>query len=139
MALHLLKLCVGVSGISRLEAFQKRRLRKEGRVCHVTRMTPRRAEEILDGGSLYWVMAGMIMARQRITAVEPFVDGEGVRRCRLILDPVLVPVAPQPRKAFQGWRYLNPQDAPPDLTRTRARDELPPEEMRRELGELGLI
>ena len=139
MPLHMIKLCVGVSEISRLAAFQKRRLEREGRVFHVTRMTPRRAAELLDGGSLYWVMAGMIMARQRITAIEPFADEEGVRRCRLILDPVLAPVVPQPRKAFQGWRYLKPQDAPADLERAAHDGEAPPEDMRRDLGDLGLI
>ncbi len=138
MPLHLVKLCVGCRDIAHLAAFQKGRLEATGRNAHVTRMVPRRAEEILDGGSLYWVINGMITVRQRIVAIEPFVDDEGVKRCRLELDPELVPVRPVPRRPFQGWRYLEDADAPPDMDRTEGDDELP-EEMRRDLGNLGLL
>ena len=138
MPLHMIKLCVGVSEIAQLAAFQKRRFEATGGNAHITRMTPRRAAEILDGGSLYWVMNGMIMARQRITAIEPFMDDDGIRRCKLELDMRIVPVAPQPRRPFQGWRYLKDEDAPRDLE-TGDSDEMPPEDMRRGLGDLGLI
>ncbi len=138
MPLHMIKLCVGVTEIARLAAFQKRRFEATGRNAHVTRMTPRRAAEILDGGSLYWVMGGMIMTRQRITAIEPFTDDEGIRRCRLELDMTIVPVVPRPRRPFQGWRYLDPADAPPDVQTDGDAQQIP-EDMRRGLGDLGLI
>jgi len=138
MPLHLIKLCVGCRDIAHLAAFQKARLEATGRNAHVTRMVPRRAREILDGGSLYWVINGMITVRQRIVSIEPFVDDDGVKRCRLELDPELVPVRPVPRRPFQGWRYLEDADAPPDMTVAEGDDDLP-EEMRRDLGSLGLL
>ena len=138
MPLHLVKLCVGCRDIAHLGAFQKARLEATGRNAHVTRMVPRRAREILDGGSLYWVINGMITVRQRIVAIEPFVDDDGVKRCRLELDPELVPVRPVPRRPFQGWRYLEDADAPPDMDGLVGDEDLP-EEMRRDLGSLGLL
>ena len=101
-------------------------------------MVPRRAKEILDGGSLYWVINGMITVRQRIVAIEPFVDDDGVKRCRLELNPELVPVRPVPRRPFQGWRYLKDEDAPPDMDIADGEEDLP-EDMRRDLGSLGLL
>ncbi len=138
MPLHLVKLCVGCRDIAHLGAFQKARLEATGRNAHVTRMVPRRAREILDGGSLYWVINGMVTVRQRIVAIEPFVDDDGVKRCRLELDPELVPVRPVPRRPFQGWRYLEDADAPPDMDGLEGDEDLP-EEMRRDLGSLGLL
>jgi len=138
MPLHLVKLCVGCRDIAHLAAFQKARREATGRNAHVTRMVPRRAKEILDGGSLYWVINGMITVRQRIVAIEPFVDDEGVKRCRLELDTELVPVRPMPRRPFQGWRYLEEADAPPDMNMADGEEDLP-EDMRRDLGSLGLL
>jgi len=138
MPLHLVKLCVGCRDIAHLAAFQKARREATGRNAHVTRMVPRRAKEILDGGSLYWVINGMITVRQRIVAIEPFVDDDGVKRCRLELDPELVPVRPVPRRPFQGWRYLKDEDAPPDMDIADGEEDLP-EDMRRDLGSLGLL
>ncbi len=138
MPLHLVKLCVGCRDIAHLAAFQKARREATGRNAHVTRMVPRRAKEILDGGSLYWVINGMITVRQRIVAIEPFVDDDGVKRCRLELNPELVPVRPVPRRPFQGWRYLKDEDAPPDMDIADGEEDLP-EDMRRDLGSLGLL
>ena len=138
MPLHLVKRCVGCRDIAHLAAFQKARREATGRNAHVTRMVPRRAKEILDGGSLYWVINGMITVRQRIVAIEPFVDDDGVKRCRLELDPELVPVRPVPRRPFQGWRYLKDEDAPPDMDMADGEEDLP-EDMRRDLGSLGLL
>jgi hypothetical protein len=110
MALHLLKLCVGCDSIEDLEEWialrlkEARRARKEPVHGHVTRMFPKRAEELVDGGSLYWVIRGNVQVRQRILSVRPIVDKEGVQRCRLVLDPKTVATEWQPRRAFQGWR-----------------------------------
>ena len=102
-------------------------------------MLPTRKEELLDGGSLYWVIRGEIACRQRLLDVRPFVDKEGVGRCHLVLEPKLVLVAPRPFRAFQGWRYLAPKDAPRDLDRAAPGARNMPEALRRELRELGLL
>lgn len=138
MTVHILKLCVGVSEVQELADWQDRRLKQTKRVYHVTRMAPRRAPEILDGGSLYWVIRGVTMVRQRIVAIEPFMDVDGIDRCKLVFDPELVLVKPQPRRAFQGWRYLDPRDAPPDIPRGKGAADLP-SKLRAELAELGLL
>jgi hypothetical protein len=138
MALNILKLCVGVSEISELADWQDERLRRHKRVYHVTRMVPKRRDEVLDGGSIYWVIKGTILVRQRITDIETFTDEEGVGRCKLVFDPELVPVRPVPRRAFQGWRYLEGHDAPPDLVRRAANEDLS-DKMAAELAELGLL
>ncbi len=145
MPLHLIKLCVGANSIADLEDWVKQRVRervKSGgprRSQHVTRMVPKRAEELVDDGSLYWVIKGQVAARQRLIEVEPFVDVDGIGRCKLWLEPKVVPVSPRPYRAFQGWRYLAPKDAPQDLQAAGRGAEALPESLRRELGELGLL
>lgn len=143
MPLHLIKLCVGAESIRDLEEWIEEKL-AEKRVrgepveqFHTTRMVPTRTDELLDGGSLYWVIKGEIACRQNLLAVRPFVDGEGIRRCRLVLEPVVHRVEPRPRGPFQGWRYLAAKEAPPDLG--AASDVALPEELRRELRTLGLL
>lgn len=145
MSLNILKLCVGCDSVEDLEGWialrlkEARRAGREPRHFHTTRMIPKRVDELLDGGSLYWVIRGNVQVRQRLLAVEPFRDGEGVQRCRLVLDPETVPTEWQPRRAFQGWRYLTPEDAPRDLGSARAgMRDLPPE-LRRDLADLGLL
>jgi hypothetical protein len=137
LSLHLVKLCVGVAEIPELADWQSRRLKEKKRVYHVTRMMPRRAAEVLDGGSIYWVIRGLILVRQRIIAIEPFTDEEGIERCKLVFDPLLVAVAPRPRRAFQGWRYLEAEDAPADIAGS-GDGGLPPK-LRAELAALGLL
>jgi hypothetical protein len=140
--LHLIKLSVGTDSIQDLadwQSEQERRFRKAGkpgRIVHTTRMVPKRVTEILNGGSIYWVIKGQTLARQAIVAIEPFTDAEGIGRCHLVFDKSLVPVAPWPKRAFQGWRYLLPKDAPPDLR--QANGDTPPE-LARALAELGLL
>ena len=136
MSLHIIKLCVGADSIDDLSHWQTARLEKSGRLFHTTRMTPRRRAEVLDGGSLYWVIKGMVAVRQRLVDLAEFTDGEGIGRCDLVLDPVLVPVEPAPKRPFQGWRYLKPEDAPPDLRAGAGGADLPPE-LRAALRELG--
>lgn len=139
MTLHLLKLCVGAGSISDLvDWIALCKSRDPGVHAHITRMVPKRGEELLDGGSLYWVIKGQIAARQKLLGVEPFVDAAGVKRCALQLDDEIVAVAPRPCRAFQGWRYFQPRDVPPDLAQKSGAAEMP-EEMRRELSGLGLL
>jgi len=145
MGLHLIKLCVGADSIRDLEEWieerlaEKRRKKQPAEHIHTTRMVPTRAGELLDGGSLYWVIKGEIACRQKLLDIREFNDKEGVRRCRLVLDPKPVPVVPRPRGPFQGWRYLAAKDAPADLGRGAKGLAKLPEEMRRELRELGLL
>lgn len=145
MTLHLIKLCVGCDSIGDLEAWIAEKGRRSTRAghrpehAHVTRMTPKRADALVEGGSLYWVIKGLLACRQRLRAVQPFVDGEGIGRCRLVLDPAVVPVSPRPCRPFQGWRYLEVRDAPADLGDAAGAIRALPEPMRRELVELGLL
>ena len=124
---NLVKLCVGASSVEQLETWQGERMRSGAcRVPeHVTRSRPRRADEILDGGSLYWVFRGQILARQRITGLERRVSADGIARCAIILDPEIVRTFPLPRQPFQGWRYLEAKDSPGDLPVNRASEDIP--------------
>jgi hypothetical protein len=145
MTLHLIKLCVGCDSVRDLEDWIKQRLkdkRKRGEKpehIHRTRMVPKRAAELTDGGSLYWVIRGEIACRQRILAVRPFRDKEGIGRCALVLDLKVVLVELRPYRAFQGWRYFAAKDAPRDLAKAAPGAASMPEKMRRELRELGLM
>ena len=145
MALHLIKLCVGTDSVRDLEDWIKHRLkekRKRGEKpehIHRTRMVPKRAEELVDGGSLFWVIRGEIACRQRIRDVRPYRDKDGIGRCGLVLDPKVVLVTPRPYRAFQGWRYLSDAAVPPDLDKAAPGAAAMPEKLRRELRELGLM
>jgi hypothetical protein len=145
MPLHLIKLCVGCDSVADLEDWVGRKMKekkKRGQKpehIHTTRMTPKRAEELLDGGSLFWVIRGEVMCRERLIDIRPFVDREGIARCRLVMDGKLVLVEPRPFRAFQGWRYYPPKDTPRDLARAAPGAAAMPEPLRRELRELGLL
>jgi hypothetical protein len=145
MTLHLVKLAVGADSLDDLRQWMAARMaeaRRRGapfRHAHVTRMTPKRAEEILSGGSLYWVIKGQISARQPIVGIEPFMDRDGIGRCRLWLDGAVVAVAPRPMRAFQGWRYYEAKSAPPDIDEAQPGFADMPDALRRELAGLGLL
>jgi hypothetical protein len=145
MPLHLIKLCVGCDSVRDLEDWIKEKLkdkRKRGEKAehiHRTRMVPKRAEELIDGGSLFWVIRGEVMCRQVIRDVRPFRDKDGIGRCGIVLNPKVVLVEPRPYRAFQGWRYLAVDDAPRDLDKVAPGAAAMPEKMRRELRELGLM
>ncbi len=145
MALNLVKLCVGVEKIEQLAKWQEMRAAERRRagikplIFHVTRMVPRRKAELLDGGSLFWVIKGNIQVRQRLLDVDPFTDEEGIRRCRLVLHKTLEPTVWQPKRAFQGWRYLEEKDSPADLKDGGSQHTDLSPEMRQELAELGLL
>jgi hypothetical protein len=145
MALHLIKLCVGCDSVKDLRDWIREKLEEKKRRklplehWHITRMVPKRADELTDGGSLYWVIRGEILCRQRLIDVRPFRDGEGIGRCRLMLEPKLVLTEPRPFRAFQGWRYLETKSAPKDLDRAAPGAAKMPERLRRELSDLGLL
>ena len=144
--IHLVKLCVGCDSIEDLASWQSQRLaamkaaRQPAELFHRTFQTPKRREDLLAGGSLYWVIKGLIQARQRVLDLREGTKDDGRPCCLIMLERELIPVRPVPRRAFQGWRYLEPADVPPDL---KAGDgagitELSPA-MRKELAALGLI
>ncbi|OXE35555.1 MAG: hypothetical protein CGW95_13180 [Phenylobacterium zucineum] len=131
MTLHMIRLCVGCDTIEDLIAWHADRA---GPWTLHTRMTPKRADDLLDGGSLYRIFKGMILCRQPIRAINRV--GEGVTaRCELELAPEIIKVAPTPRRPFQGWRYLDPKDAPPDLL-TGDGGEIP-DDLARQLRDVG--
>ncbi len=143
MTVHLIKLCVGCDSVEDLAEWvdwrlaEARKQREKPEHAHVTRMVPKRIAELLDDGSLYWVIKGTVQVRQRLLDVRPFVDDEGIGRCRLVLEPTLKRTEWQPRRPFQGWRYLDPKDAPRDLRRRARGGDLPPE-LSAELAEFGV-
>jgi hypothetical protein len=131
MSLHMIKLCVGAATIQDLLDW---RAGQAGPWQMHTRQTPKRAEEMLAGGSLYRVFKGVILCRQKILAIDTVGEGANAR-CAVTLDEEVVQVAPTPRRAFQGWRYLEVKDAPPDLSDGEA--EPMPAELARQLREMG--
>lgn len=140
--MHIIKLCVGVSSVDDLVTWRAERTaqglgRSDGLIVHRTRMMPKRGDEIVGQGSLYWVIAGAVRCRQAIVGLEAQVDAEGRSECHILLDPEIIRTVPYPRRPFQGWRYLDPKDCPPDLA--AGGSEAPPEGMAEELAELGLI
>lgn len=144
MALHLLKLCVGCESVEDLEGWIFERLAEKKcnglplEQYHTTRMVPKRVDELLAGGSLYWIIKGGVQCRQSILDVRPFTDSEGIGRCHLVLANEVIRTQWQPRRPFQGWRYLQAADAPGDLAAAGAVEEMPPA-LQKELAELGLL
>lgn len=147
MTVHIIKLCVGAESIDDLAGWQQarralhKRLYGSEEFWQTTRMVPRRQDEVLGGGSLYWVIKGLVSVRQRIVGFGDGQKEDGTPCCLIKLDAELVPVRPVPRKPFQGWRYLNADDAPPDMGGGPRGDDVSrmPAKMRRELAELGLL
>ncbi len=138
--INLLKLCVGAESVEDLLAWhdQNRGRWPTGCTVHVTRMWPKREAEVLGGGSLYWVIKGMILCRQRILGLEQVDEGDGITRCALVLDEQVIRTETAPRRPFQGWRYLDPADSPRDLARGREREETLPPALAQALAEIGL-
>lgn len=136
MPLHLLKMAVGIKDVATLERLRARRAAERGSHFISTRNQPRRAGEVLDGGSIYWVIGGQIQVRQRVLGFREGRDENGRRICFVDLDATLVPTLPRPCRAFQGWRYLFPADAPPDRP---AGEEPAGDALLSELRSLGLL
>lgn len=121
----MVKLCVGADDATDIERWQQRLMQTAPLPYHHTRMVPKRGSELSDGGSIFWVTKGIILVRQRIREVREITDRGGRKACELIFDPELVPVEPTPKRAFQGWRYLKPEDAPVDLKAGSGTIEMP--------------
>jgi hypothetical protein len=138
--LHLLKMAVGASDIEEMRRFRAQRLIERGESWVYTRNHPRRADEVLSGGSIYWVFKGQIRVRQRVTGFRSERDDNGRAYCLILVDEDLVPTLPRAFRPFQGWRYLKPSDAPKDAPGGPGGDYAAlPDHMLAELRELGLI
>lgn len=137
MTIHLIKLSVGPESLAELESWQKQRLKTKKELIHITRNTPKRKDELLKGGSIYWVIKGWLVARQKLIELRPMTY-EGTPHCGIVYDKEFIRVQPRPHRAFQGWRYLEGKDAPKDLANGKGIEDMP-EEMVRELTALGLL
>lgn len=140
-SINLIKLSVGTESVEDLIAWQKSApaCGKDGNPRHVTRMWPKRADELLNGGSIYWVIKGQIQCRQRVLRLDKVTGKDGITRCAIVLDPELIPTQTALRRPFQGWRYLPQSDAPPDLRASRKNDDTLPGDLNRALAEIGVI
>ena len=136
---NLVKLCVGATTVSELYYSQQRRLETTGFVSHVTRMWPKRAKELVSGGSIYWVFRGLILARQEIVEMKEILGQDKIRRCSLILNHEIFRTEPRPKKPFQGWRYLTPEHAPKDICKFQSEETEIPYHMQLELSKLGVL
>lgn len=138
--INLIKLCVGVDSVEQLAAFRAARAAADPgyQPMHVTRMWPKRADELLNGGSLYWVIKGAVQVRQRVIRLQEVIGADGIRRCGIVMDPELIRTTSALRRPFQGWRYLKPEDAPADLPQGREDDTPLPDELADALNILGL-
>ena len=141
ISVHLIKLSVGTETVEDLAVWQatKRAQAPDGLPRHVTRMWPRRAEEVLNGGSIYWVIKGVIQCRQKIERLDEYIGQDGIRRCAIVLDPLIVRTQSSLKRPFQGWRYLQATDAPPDLPKGRPSEDPLPVELNRALAEIGVL
>ena len=102
-------------------------------------MWPKRADEILNSGSIYWVIKGVIQCRQTVKRLDEYIGQDGIRRCAIVLDPEIIRTGSSLKRPFQGWRYLTVTDAPPDLPKGRASEEPLPVELNRALAEIGVL
>lgn len=139
--IHLIKLSVGSDSVDEIEDWQRNRSKQriDGQYYHLTRMWPKREAELLNGGSIYWVVKGFVQARQRVLALEEVTGDDGIRRCAIVLDPELIRTTTAPKRPFQGWRYLKPEDAPVDLGKARATDDVLPPELAGALADIGVL
>lgn len=139
--INLIKLSVGSESVDGLTEWQNtpRAQGEDGLPRHITRMRPRREAEVLNGGSIYWVIKGVVLCRQRILRFDEVIGSDGVRRCAIVLNPELIRTTAAPRRPFQGWRYLDPADSPPDLKAGAKQDDVLPHDLSAALAEIGVL
>jgi hypothetical protein len=140
-SVNLIKLSVGTETIEDLAAWQMtpRAQAPDGLPRHVTRMWPKREAELLNGGSIYWVIKGVIQCRQRINRLDEYIGSDGIRRCAIVLEAQIIRTQGSVKRPFQGWRYLSGQDAPPDLPEGREAEDPLPVELNKALAEIGVL
>ncbi|UWR21772.1 DUF1489 family protein [Sulfitobacter sp. S190] len=138
---HLIKLSVGSESVEQMIDWQRRRSKQivNGDYYHLTRMWPKREAEIINGGSIYWVIKGEVAARQRVIRLDEKIGADGIRRCAIVLDAEVIPTVTALRRPFQGWRYLDPADAPADLPKGRSKEDALPVELNKALADIGVL
>ncbi len=139
--MHLIKLSVGSENVESLAQWQRdpRAQGPDGLPRHVTRMWPKRADDLLEGGSIFWVIQGFIRCRQRIIRLDEVTGADEIRRCAIVLDPEIIQTSSARRRPFQGWRYLDPGDAPLDLPTARQSDDALPDALSAALADIGVL
>ncbi len=139
--INLIKLSVGSESVETLVEWQKnpRAQGDDGLPRHITRMWPRREAELLNGGSIYWVIKGIVLCRQRVVRLDEVTGSDGIRRCAIVLTPELVRTVSAPRRPFQGWRYLPVEDSPADLPAGRSQEDSLPDELSAALADIGVL
>ncbi len=138
---NLIKLSVGTESVEDLAVWQetKRAQAPDGLPRHVTRMWPKREAEVVNGGSIFWVIKGAVQCRQKINRLDEYIGSDGIRRCAIVLESELIRTHTSLKRPFQGWRYLAVTDAPPDLPEGRAEEEALPLELNQALAEIGVL
>lgn len=138
--INLIKLSVGSESVDSIVDWQTRRAKqsKTGEYHHVTRMWPKREAELLNGGSIYWVVSGFVQCRQRIKRLDEVIGQDGIRRCGIVLHPEMFRTETAAKRPFQGWRYLKPEEAPRDLAKSRSREDNLPPQLSAALAEIGV-
>ncbi len=151
MPINIRKLSVGSESVESLQAWQQENKKiRDGQIWHITRNWPKRRDELLDGGSIYWIIKGVMQARQRIvgfmedeaSAMQIAQNSEAINKkpyCRIMLASELILTKPWPHRPFQGWRYLKPEDAPPDMNSNINDEDEMPLGMAADLKNMGLI
>lgn len=137
---HLIKLSVGTESVETLREWQQTNSAQtnDGLPRHITRMWPKRGEELVNGGSIFWVIKGSIQARQRILRLDEIIGDDAIRRCAIVLEPTIMRTQQALKRPFQGWRYLQPQDAPADLAATRDNEDILPVALSTALADIGV-
>lgn len=140
-SLHLIKLSVGTKSIEGLTEWHKTPQAQgpDGLPRHITRMWPKREAELLEGGSIFWVIQGLVQCRQRILRLDEVIGSDGIRRCAIVLDPQIVRTSTAPKRPFQGWRYLAGSDAPVDLATNRQSEDALPANLSAALADIGVL
>ena len=139
--INLVKICVGAKAVKDLWFWQKEKMSnsQDSKIVHVTRMRPQRETELLNGGSIYWVFKGSILARQQILYLTKILGQDGITRCGLVLNPEIYLTYPVKKRPFQGWRYLKEEDAPKDYEKFAPGNDVIPTSLKLALSELGII
>jgi len=139
--LNLIKLSVGSDSVDSLIRWQDSARAKgpDGLPRHITRMWPKRETELLEGGSIYWVVQGLVQCRQRLLRFDEVIGSDGIRRCGFVLDPDVIRTSTAPKRPFQAWRYLKPEDAPTDLPKLRQDEDSLPPDLSAALADIGVL
>ena len=123
MTVHLKKLAVGISSIENLKDRQSFIFDTYGEIINFTRNKPKRVDELIEGGSLYWIINRKVFVRQKILEIKSFVLEDGKKSAGIVLQNKLIRVRPVSMKPFQGWRYYQKSDVPTDIDDDNFSDE----------------